>query len=81
MSARQGNFDAVQHLLVPDPVDEWAEEARQDAGEQEVGEQDGGALLGEGVEKDHVGERGEVGQHTDQELECVEQDGVAGLHG
>ena len=66
-------------LLVTYAVDEGAEEAWQDVGDDEGGEEDGGALVGHGPDEGPADERRDVGEHADEQLDAVEQDGVPRL--
>ena len=66
-------------LLVTYAVDEGAEEAWQDVGDDEGGEEDGGAPVGHGLDEGPADDRRDVGEHGDEQLEAVEQDGVPRL--
>ena len=68
-------------LLVAQAVDEGAEEARQDVGEEEGGEEDVPEVGGEGPDQVHGEDGRGVGQHADQQLDSMEQDGVPRLPG
>lgn len=67
--------------LVSDAVDERAEQTWQHVGEEEGGEEDLDPALGPGAEQDEVDEGAYVGQHADEQLDSVQQDGVAGVSG
>lgn len=68
-------------LLVSDTVDEWTEQTRKHVGEQEGGEEDLGAVWRPGGDEDDRDEGREEGQHADEELDSMQQDGVAGVSG
>ena len=68
-------------LLVAHAVDEGAEEARQDVDQNEGGEEDYGALVGQDPDEGYDYEGRHVGEHADEQLDAVQQDGVPRLPG
>ena len=68
-------------LLVAHAVDEGAEEAWQDVDQNEGGEEDYSELVGQGPDEGHEYEGRHVGEHADEQLDAVQQDGVPRLPG
>ena len=79
--AGEEQSELVAELLVTHAIDEGAEEARQDVGEEEAGEEDVPEVGGEGPDQVHGEDGRGVGEHADQQLDAVEQDGVPRLPG
>lgn len=68
-------------LLVSHAIDEGAEEARQDVGEHEADVENVHEGGGEGLDEVHGDDGRGVGQHAQQQLDPVQQDGVPRLPG
>lgn len=73
--------DVAAELLVSDAVDERAEQTRKHVGKQEAAEEDLGAFLRPTGDKDEVEEGRDEGQHANEQLDSVQQDGVSGVSG
>lgn len=73
--------DVAAELLVSDAVDERTEQTWKHPGNQEAAEEDLGTVLGRHGDQNDVDEGRDVRQHADEELDSVQQDGVAGVPG
>lgn len=73
--------DLVPELRVPDSVDKWTEQTWKNVGEHKGNEEDVGPASGPHCDQCKGDYGRQIGQHADEELDSVKQDGVASIFG